>query len=450
MITLGVDVGTTHTKVLALEIETGRTLALESAATPVVRDAAGEAHRPAQVLEVVLELVGAVVDRLPAGATLDALCVASVGEEVVLLDANGRPTSDAIAWYDPRGLEEAAAFMDGLGGKLPLSNRWPPDATFSLFKLLWIREYQPETLEPAVTWTDLGDYVLHGLGGDLVMDWSHASRAGAFDIVERAWDRASIEATEVPLAWPRLVPGRTVIGELDPAPAQRVGLRPGTALVSGGHDHLCGAYGAGVRSTRELYLSAGTSEAHLSLLEAPLEGEAARDIDQGCYVDDHTWYAHINIHSGHFFQQWRALLFDAVEDEAMYEIVAAADARGIDFAVTDDLRLGRLDAVPYDADRAAVMRAVLEGLAARSAAIIAELETAAGQPYELVLAAGHPTRVPLWRELRARAYDRPMARVIEPETTAFGAAIMAAHAVQGETATDLVASRTEVELSAGS
>ena len=56
MITLGVDVGTTHTKVLALEIETGRTLAVESAATPVVRDAAGEAHRPAQVLEVVLEV----------------------------------------------------------------------------------------------------------------------------------------------------------------------------------------------------------------------------------------------------------------------------------------------------------------------------------------------------------------------------------------------------------
>ena len=66
------------------------------------------------------------------------------------------------------------------------------------------------------------------------------------------------------------------------------------------------------------------------------------------------------------------------------------------------------------------------------------------------MAAGHPTRVPFWRELRARAYDRPMARVNEPETTAFGAAIMAAHALQGETATDLVASRTEVKLSAGS
>ncbi len=339
MITLGIDVGTTHTKVLALEIGTGRTLAVESAPTPVLRDEAGEAHRPAQVLQTVLELMGSTVRRLPAGASVDALCVASVGEEVVLLDAEGRPTDDVITWYDPRGLAEAATYMRGPGGELPLTRRWPPDATFSLFKLLWIRDQRPETLERAVTWTDLGDYVLHGLGADLVMDWSHASRAGAFDIVERTWNQATIEATAIELEWPRLVPGRTVIGEFDPVLARQLGLPSGTALVSGGHDHLCGAYGAGVRSTRELYLSAGTSEAHLSLLKAPLEGEAARGIDQGCYVDDDTWYAHINIHSGHFFQQWRALLFDGVEDEAMYEAVARADSSGIDFEVTDDLRL---------------------------------------------------------------------------------------------------------------
>lgn len=441
MITLGVDVGTTHTKVLALDVEAGRTRALESAATPVVRGSDGEAHRPAQVLETVLDLTASVVEQLPAGARPSALCVASVGEEVVLIDATGAPVGDVITWYDPRGLDEAAAFMAGPGADLPLSRRWPPDATFSIFKLLWIKAHDPGALTRATTWTDLGDFVLHGLGGDLVMDWTHASRAGAFDLAARAWDSATVEATGLELTFPRLVPGRTVIGGLEPALAKRLGLSTELALVSGGHDHLCGAYGAGVRSTRELYLSAGTSEAHLSLLEAPLGGEAAEGVDQGCYVDDSTWYQHINIHSGHFFQQWRALLFDGVDDEAMYRAVAAAEASGIHFDVTDDLRLGRLDDVPYDADAAAVMRAVLEGLARRSGAIIERLEAAAGAPYELVLAAGHPTRVPFWRDLRARTYDRPMARVTEPETTAFGAAVMAAHAIEGDAPTDVVAGR---------
>ncbi len=441
MITLGVDVGTTYTKVLALDLETGRTLALESAPTPVVRDAAGEAHRPAQVLEVVLDLTAAVIRRLPAGAQPKALCVASVGEEVVLIDAAGAPVGDAIAWYDPRGLDEAAAFMDGPGGDLPLSRRWPPDATFSLFKLLWSKAHDPQALARATTWTDLGDFVLHGLGADLVMDWTHASRAGAFDIAAHEWDRATIEEAGLQLTFPRLVPGRTIVGTLDPSVAPRLGLSTDVALVSGGHDHLCGAYGAGVRSTSELYLSAGTSEAHLSLLQAPLEGAAAEGVDQGCYVDVSTWYQHINIHSGHFFQQWRALLFDGVDDEELYRAVADADSSGIRFDVTDDLRFGRLDDVPYDADAAAVMRAVLEGLARRSGAIIERLEAAVGQPYELVLAAGHPTLVPFWRELRARTYDRPMARVTEPETSAFGAAVMAAHALAPDDPADVVAGR---------
>ena len=126
MITLGVDIGTTHTKALALDVVVGRTLALESAPTPVVRDELGEAHRPGHVLETVMELLAAVVRQVPDPSRIEALCVASVGEEVVLLDAEGVPTADAIAWYDPRGLDEAAVFMSGPGGALELSRRRPP------------------------------------------------------------------------------------------------------------------------------------------------------------------------------------------------------------------------------------------------------------------------------------------------------------------------------------
>jgi xylulokinase len=324
-----------------------------------------------------------------------------------------------------------------------LSQRWPPDASFSLFKLIWLREHRPDEFGAATGWTDLGDYVLCGLGGEPVMDWTHASRAGAFDLVTRAWDDESLEAAGLNLAFPRLVASGSVVGSLSTALAQRTGIPAGVAIVSGGHDHLCAAYGGGLRHASELFLSAGTSEAHLALVDVPLTGASGRyHLDQGCFVDGSSYYVHINIHAGHYFKQWRGLLYPGTDDAAMYEEIESAVTHGATrFELADDLRHARLLDVPYSADRAVLMRAILAGLAARSADIVDHLEQASGRPFDLILAAGHPTQVPLWRRLRMAAYERPMAAIDEPESAAFGAAVIAARATAGPAADGLVARR---------
>jgi xylulokinase len=312
---------------------------------------------------------------------------------------------------------------------------------------MWVRDHRPDEYHAATGWTDLGDYVLCGLGGEPVMDWTHASRAGAFDLVERAWDRESCEAAGIDVAFPRLVASGSIVGSVSAAMAQRTGLPIGVAIVSGGHDHLCAAYGAGLRGTAELFLSAGTSEAHLALIDAPMSGDTGRyHIDQGCYVDGADYYAHINIHSGHFFRQWRSLLYADTDDQAMYAQLEAAPVESeVTFELAEDLRHARLDSVPYGAGPATLMRAILEGLAARSADIVDHLEQASGRPFELILAAGHPTQIPLWRSLRSVAYGRPMAAVGEPESAAFGAAVIAARATAGSAADGLVARRVAWE-----
>lgn len=435
MITLGVDVGTTRIKALALDVGSGRTLALQAAETPVRRDALGEAHRPAQILEVVMGLLAGVTRALPDPSDVGALCCASVGEEVVLLDGMGQPVGDAIAWYDPRGNAEAEAFLAGPGGALGLTQRTPPDATFSLFKLLWTRSHAPHELSRAQAWTDLGDFVLLGLGADLAMDWTHASRAGAFDLVTRSWDPETIETAGLGITFPPLVPSGTVIGSLSPAAVRRTGLPAGVRLVTGGHDHLCAAYGAGLRTRSDLFLSAGTSEAHLALLDEPVSGPAARTgryhLDQGCFVDRDSYYAHVNIHSGHVFRQWRNLLYAGDDEAALYEELEQlpASAARPTFDLLDDLRHARLDGIAYSAGRADILRAVLEGLARRSADIVSWLEDAVDVPFSRILAAGPATGVPLWRSLREAAYGRPLDIVAEPEPTAYGAAVLAAAAL---------------------
>ena len=385
---------------------------------------------------------------LAPGTEVAALSCASVGEEVVLLDGAHRPVADAITWYDPRGSAEAAAFLAGPGADLRLTRDMPPDATFSLFKLLWTRDHRPAELAQSQAWTDLGDFVLLGLGGELVMDWSHASRAGAFDPWTRAWDQDTIAASGLTIDFPRLVPSGTVIGTLSTDVTRRTGLPPGLHLVSGGHDHLCAAYGAGLRTTSDLFLSAGTSEAHLALVAAPVRrrsGDGHRyHLDQGCFVDAGSTYVHVNPHAGHVFRQWRGLLYEGVDDAAMYaELEAAAsDENAPTFDLLDDLRHGRLDQLPYTAGRAVILRAVLVGLARRSADVVASLEMEVGHRFECILAVGVPTGVPLWRSLRLAAYGRPLVIVEEPQMTAVGAAVLAAGALGADAASHLATTRT--------
>ncbi len=169
-------------------------------------------------------------------------------------------------------------------------------------------------------------------------------------------------------------------------------------------------------------------------------------LEQGCYVDGSSYYVHIASPSGHIFQQWRRLLYEGEEEQSMYAEVAAIPpgAEGVTFSLLDDPRLGRLDHVPYGTGRATIMRAVLEGLAERSAAIVDALE-AAGAGSLRVVAAGHPATIPLWRTLRAGVLARPLEIVTEPEIAALGAAILAARAIDATAADAIAASRARYE-----
>ena len=59
----------------------------------------------------------------------------------------------------------------------------------------------------------------------------------------------------------------------------------------------------------------------------------------------------------------------------------------------------------------------------------------------MLVAAGHPTQIPLWLALRGAAYERPVTVVTEAEPTAFGAAVLAAKALDPKMAANLVAGR---------
>lgn len=441
---IGLDLGTTHLKAVVYDDGLRALVATVTCPTPV-RELDGSALRDAE--DVAVAAFGLIVQAADAAGDVSnvaGLAIASVGEEIVLVDAIGRPTGPTLAWYNRRGRQEAADFK----ARYPtdLHRRFPPDPSFSLFKLLWLQQARPGELARCSRLLDLSGYVLSRLGAPATMDWSHASRTGFFDPVAVRWDAETLEAAGLKSAWcPPLAPSGHVVGHIDPPLAHRLGLPAATALVTGGHDHFCGAFGSGVRGAGELYLSAGTSEALLVLTDRPVDLQVDGFVfDQGRFVDEGHWYVHVAVPSGHAFRQWSGLLYPAADEATIEREVASASAaeQGVLYEPGTVSAGSTLRGLPFTAGRATVMRAVVEGSAVASARIAAALVRATGLRGERMIVAGHAVPGPLWRELRGGMTGRTLEIVDAAETSALGAALVAQRGVTGAADIDVVARTT--------
>lgn len=422
---IGVDIGTMHIKAVA--IDGGAIRAEYSERTPVDQTPTGEVSRdPSKVGAAVRRAIRHVASRQSRNADAAAISVASVGEEIVPVNSEGEPIGPVIAWFDQRGLEQSKAFE-----ATQLHHRFPPDATWSIFKMQWLADHEPDQLALAHHFLDLGSFVLRQLGAPAVMDWSHASRTGLFDPERLCWDNTTLEQARLPRRlFPELVPSGQVIGVVNPGVADILGLSSSTLLVAGGHDHFVGAFGAGVRVGGDVYISAGTSEAQLVLATEPSAGQEL--LDEGRFVDEHLWYRHAASSGGHLFGQWRELLYAGDDDALEREISAYPSPTGIRIQLSTSDRWVTLAQVPLTAGRGLLMRAVCEGSAMASSDVFCQLAEGVDQRIERVVVAGHATASTLWRSLRAGLFDRALDVVQAKEVTAIGAALLARRGVTGD------------------
>jgi len=435
MIFLGVDIGTTRTKVLLYDAETGERRVV-ARPTPVTTSADGDLRDADETLAAVVDGIGEVVSALSSAerARITGIGVTSLSEEMVLLDTAGASLGPMPTWYN-QSLGGAAAAAAGL------------DPSFSWAKLHWAFERiagsasQPfGDVGPAevATVTTLNGYVADRLAaaGRFAVDHSHASRTGFFDVRTAQWHPEVFRRTGWPESLlPDLVPTATSIGVLASGLAGQWGLPDSVRITLAGHDHFCGAYGIGVRGDGELYVSAGTSEAHCLIVDRLPDGPLPADVGAGRFVDGTRFYLHRQLPSGHLYRHWRRLL--GLEQETAEQEATAIAARpiGSDGAVLvpgfgTDTRSWLLG-VPADADEHTILRALFEGLASAALHVDRALTGISGAEVTAVLAAGVPCQSPAWQQVRAHLTDAPLSISHEAEAPALGAALIAQSAVSG-------------------
>ncbi len=436
---LGIDIGTTSTKAIVYDPARGEVVHVASCPTPVQHPRPEWAEwDPDALWDAVVRAVRDAVARVEHPARIAGLGIASVGEAGIALDARGQPLRPIIAWFDPRGEEYVGQWWRYLDTRrLYLITGHFPRSLYTAFKLLWLREHEPDIYERLARWLFVGDYIVYRMTGVMATVPTLAARSLLFDVVHRTWSPDLLK--EVGLSekhMPPVQPTTEPIGHLHPQVAEVLGLPAGIPVALGGHDHVVGMWLAGITLPGRAVDSSGTAQG--IAVEIPrFVGEAGYDAQLTCYpmaVGD-TYILQGGMPTAGAALQWLAdLIADGnVETLLTWAQDAEPGSRGagvIPFlrGPGPPYRRASLRGVFYQIDlavgRAEMARALVEGLACFLTDVIHLLEQVSGVRVQEVRAIGGTNRHPFVLRVKASMVNRPVARVEIPEVVGTGAALL--------------------------
>lgn len=249
----GLDVGTTGCKVSVFSAG-GECLGSAYRAYP--------AQRSLNVHEIDADVLWTAVQQVLCEAAqrfhgIAAIGVASFGETFVVLDQQDRVLLPAMLNTDPRGRTQCERLVERLGRE-PLIRLTGvnPHHMYSLPKLMWIQDHQPQLYARIRRVLLMEDYVVYRLTGRAQIDHSLATRTMAFDIHQLRWSDEVFRAAGIDARlFSQPVPTGTAAGAI------RAGLIPGldgTLIVSISHDQVAAAIGSGVLDESRAVDGAGT------------------------------------------------------------------------------------------------------------------------------------------------------------------------------------------------
>jgi sugar (pentulose or hexulose) kinase len=259
---LGVDIGTSDTKVLATTLD-GREIAWVAAATRWNTRAGSLTETdPDQLYNAVLALAGqavAAAERLSGPVRVRGIATTGLGEAGVLLDGQRSPVYPIIAWFDPRGSQEFEKFDTDVLEQFRGRTGLPLSSLASVAKLAWMRGQG--TNLAGHTWLSVPEYLAYRLTGNLAAEYSLAARTGLLDQDTSAVWPAAVQALGADnQILPPLVTAGTPLGRVVRVTGTVPEVLVDAVVTVAGHDHPVAAVGSGAVGPDVAFDSFGTAQ----------------------------------------------------------------------------------------------------------------------------------------------------------------------------------------------
>jgi xylulokinase len=441
---LGIDVGTTGCKAAAFS-EAGDCLASAYREYPTLRPRYGWAELDSRhVWACVKDTIAEVAARTTRDP-ITALCVSSMGEAMTPVTKDRKILGTCILSSDLRGPE----FIEELTREISQEDFYTINPNilgvqYSLPKVLWRRQHQPELYEAAHKFLLWGDLVTFLLGCDPITSHSHANRTLLFDIRREDWsDRllalAGINREKLPV--PKM--SGFVAGTVSDSAATELSLPKGVVVVVGGHDQCCNSLGAGICRAGSAVCGIGTFECITPTFDhIP---DASLMLRQGLNVEHHVLpnlFVSFIYNQGGTLVRWFRNTFAAADsklprqDEDLYDTLArempAAPSRLITlpyFEITGPPGFvsdasGVIVGLKTSTTRGEILKSIMESVTFYFVDSINSLK-ALGMDTSEFVATGGGAKSDWWLQIKADIFNVPFVRPRSIEGSLIGAAILA-------------------------
>lgn len=378
----------------------------------------------------------------------DIACVTFSGQMMgcVPLDKQARPLRNAIIWADQRAVAQERWVGERISpAEVYRITGHRLSASYSLCKMLWLRDHQPEIYASTYKFVHAKDAMVARLTGNFVTDPSDASGMNLYDLERGEWSEPILQAAGIDRAQlPTISPSSAVVGEMLSHIAAEVGLAAGTPVVIGGGDGSCAAAGAGCVEEGIAYNYIGSSSWIGVAARQPIYDPAYRTFTWG-HLLPHYYTPTGTMQAAGASYQWMRDQLGAQEVQT-----AAAQQRSPyelmnELAATASVGANKLFFLPYllgersprwnprargafigltiRHTRADMVRAVLEGVT-MNLRIILEAFTTQGARIEAMRVIGGGARGRFWTGMMANIYGVPIHRLtFLEEATSMGAAL---------------------------
>jgi xylulokinase len=372
-----------------------------------------------------------------APAQVAAIGLTGQMHSLVCLDESGAPLRPAIIWADRRSRPQVQALTAQFGRHNLGAWTGNPLATgFMLASWAWLCQEEPHTAA-RTRWLLLPkDEVRYRMTGQIGSEPSDASSTLLFDPHSRTWSQPVLDRVGLSLdRLPAIHESAEVAGGLLPDFARACGLLSGTPVVYGCSDQAAQAFSQGVIRPGLVSCTIGTGGQVFAPAARPVHDPGLR-LHLFCHAMPGVWHLESAILSAGLALRW---LRDQVWPGSNYNDLADA-AAGVEAADEGLFFLPYLagERTPHmdSSVRAAfaglslqhtrphMVRAAMEGVVFALKQGL-DLMLDLGVPLDRLVVSGGGTRHPLWLQLQADIFGRPVYPSQAAEATGRGAALLA-------------------------